>query len=107
MKKILKFLALVIAAAILVQALPFMVVDVAGVSNYEKEAKQQHTIDLYKGTDTGLDPDVILNRETGIVMLLRLVGKEDEAELMPEADVKTKLAEFKDSDTVSSWAKNR
>jgi len=77
-------------------------------NNYTQQAQQLHDLGLYSGisTDT-FDPDLssALNRETGIVMLLRLFGLEGAANAMTESEVNEALSRFSDAGSISSWAK--
>lgn len=82
----------------------------AAANSMEKEAKQLNDLGLYKGTSTtGFDPDLEskLDRQTGVVMLLRVFGSEQEADAMGPEEVVSKLARFTDADTISSWARNQ
>jgi hypothetical protein len=79
----------------------------AGSFSYEAEAQVLNDLGLYKGiSETEFNPDLgsALNRETGVVMLLRIFGLQDEAEAITDADAT--LAKFSDVATISSWAKN-
>lgn len=110
MKKVKKFLVTVILAAILMQAVPFTVAVWAGGYNYESQANALNKLGLYKGiSETEYIPDLgsAVNRETGVVMLLRIFGQEEEALLLSNADANAKLANFKDGGTVSEWAKKQ
>ncbi|MCW2278768.1 S-layer family protein [Heliophilum fasciatum] len=74
---------------------------------YTAEAQKLNDLGLYKGiSTTTFDPDLgtVLNRETGVVMLLRIFGLEADAQAITDADVT--LAKFVDAATISSWAKN-
>jgi len=94
-------------------ALLFMLIPAAyaaGAFSYEAEAQVLNDLGLYKGIScTSFDPDLgsALNRETGVVMLLRIFGLEAEAEAMADADVDAALARFSDADEISGWARNQ
>jgi hypothetical protein len=82
----------------------------AATYTYENEANALHTAGLYEGiSETEFVPDLgtKLDRETGVTMLLRLFGQEDEALALSEADANAKLAKFTDGGTVSDWAKKQ
>lgn len=77
-----------------------------GSFTYSSEAQVLNDLGLYKGISPNtFDPDLgaALNRETGVVMLLRMSGLEREALEMEDAD--TVLAKFSDAASVSDWAK--
>lgn len=72
------------------------------------EAKVLNDLGLYKGTSpTEFKPDLggSLDRQTGVVMLLRLFGQETAALQLSDAETETALAGFKDAGTIPSWAK--
>ncbi len=72
----------------------------------EKEARILYRLGLYKGiSNMAFEPDLgsILNRETGVCMLLRLFGIEYEIEKIQNAD--EILKQFKDFNNISKWAK--
>lgn len=76
---------------------------------YESEATVLNSLGLYNGiSETSFDPDLgaALDRETGIVMLLRVFGLESAALDLTDAEVNTALAGFSDAQSISSWAKN-
>lgn len=74
---------------------------------YESKAQTLNDLGLYHGiSKDGFDPDLgsALNRETGIVMLIRLFGLEKEASSITNAD--EILSKFSDASEISAWAKN-
>lgn len=74
--------------------------------NYRAEAKKLNDLGLYNGISaTTYNPDLsaLLDRETGVVMLLRIFGLESEAEAITDADAI--LAKFSDASKISGWAK--
>lgn len=74
--------------------------------NYEAEAQKLNDLGLYNGiSTTAYNPDLsaLLDRETGVLMLLRIFGLESEAEAITDAD--RTLAKFSDASKISSWAK--
>ncbi len=81
----------------------------AGTNSYRYEAQAQvlNDLGLYNGiSTTSFEPDLgsALNRETGIVMLIRLFGLEAEAAGMTNAD--EILSSFSDAGEISDWARN-
>lgn len=78
-----------------------------GFYNQDQAAALNH-LGLYSGiSNTSFDPDLgaSLNRETGVVMLLRLLGLQDNALAMTDAEADTILLRFTDAARISSWAK--
>ncbi len=74
---------------------------------YENQAKTLNDLGLYQGiSEQRFEPDLgsTLNRETGIVMLIRLFGLEIEASNITNAD--EILSKFSDAGEISTWAKN-
>ncbi len=75
--------------------------------SYEHEAVVLHELGLYKGiSETEFIPDLgtTLNRETGVVMLLRLFGLANQADAVQDPD--SILGRFDDADKIAGWAKN-
>ncbi len=52
------------------------------VDNYEKYAEKLSIVEVFKGTDNGFELDRAPTRLEGLVMLIRLLGKEDDAKAM-------------------------
>ncbi|MFZ5987224.1 MAG: Ig-like domain-containing protein [Bacillota bacterium] len=78
--------------------------------SYETEAKDLYDLGLYKGmSPTDYVPNLggKLDRETGVVMLLRLFGQEEDALALTAEDVTAKLAKFSDAEKISDWAKKQ
>lgn len=74
---------------------------------YERQAQTLNDLGLYQGiSQEQFNPDLgsALNRETGIVMLIRLFGLEAEATGINNAD--EILSRFSDAGRISSWARN-
>ncbi|MDD3269450.1 MAG: S-layer homology domain-containing protein [Syntrophomonadaceae bacterium] len=74
----------------------------------EAQAAALNHLGLYNGiSNTSFNPDLgaSLNRETGVVMLLRLLGLQDDALAMTDAQANTILLKFTDAARISSWAK--
>lgn len=67
-----------------------------------------HNMGLYAGTNPNqFTPDLegSLNREQGIVLLLRLLGQERAALAMTEAERRAALARFSDRSSIPDWAR--
>ncbi|MDD4390467.1 MAG: S-layer homology domain-containing protein, partial [Eubacteriales bacterium] len=98
-----KIISLVLFALLLLSGVAYSAEDF----NYTAEAQKLNDLGLYKGVSTTtFDPDLgtVLNRETGVVMLLRIFGLASEIETITDADVT--LAKFSDAAKIPSWAKN-
>lgn len=93
MKKIYKLLLLVLALASLF-------VTTAFASNYDSVAQEMKTLGLFQGTAAGFDLDRAPTRTEAAVMLVRLLGKENEAKTQYSAG--TISNPFTD---VPDWAK--
>lgn len=77
---------------------------------YEKEAYALYKLGLYKGiNETWFDPDLgtALDRQTGVVMLLRMFGQEEEAKKLTTEEANAILSKFKDSGTIASWSRKQ
>ncbi|MCX7922454.1 MAG: Ig-like domain-containing protein [Clostridia bacterium] len=107
MRNLKKFMAVVVAVAIMVTA---MVPAFAAESfNFEDEANALNKLGLYAGTSTdSFNPalDQALTREAGIVLLVAMFGLTEDAKNMSAEEVDEALAKYTDKDQVSSWAKN-
>lgn len=108
MKKIEKLISL-IAVFTLLATVTVPVLAVADATyTYGANAQKLNDLGLYNGiSDTEFNPDLgtALNRETGVVMLLRLLGLEGDAQEMSDEDVAEALAKFSDADEVSAYAR--
>lgn len=81
----------------------------AGAFMYEQEARELHDLGLLNGTETPIfNPDLAaaVDRETGVVMILRLLDLEEAALAMPAEQVETILSRFSDASEISSWARS-
>ena len=89
----------------------FLVPAFADSFSYEKEAEILYKLGLYKGTsvdDYVPNLEGKLDRQTGVVMLLRLFGQEEEALEIPMADAAAKLAaKFSDAADIADWAQRQ
>jgi len=108
MKQQMKYLVLAMVIIMLTQAISFTLVGGSESFSYEAEAQTLNDLGLYNGiSETTFDPDLgaALNRETGVVMLLRIFGLEEEASALTNAETDAILAQYSDADSIASWAK--
>lgn len=78
--------------------------------NYENEANSLYKLGMYKGiNETWFDPDLgtPLDRQTGVVMLLRMFGQEDDAKSLTYEKANAILSKFRDSGAIADWAKKQ
>lgn len=77
---------------------------------YENEAEALHILGLYKGINANTflpDLAVQLDRQTGVTMLLRLFGQEEEARALTDEKTNSILSKFKDASSIAAWAKKQ
>ena len=107
MKKRKMLISLAAAFALLASvAVPALAADTT--YTYSDQANTLHDLGLYNGiSQTEFDPDLgtALDRQTGVVMLLRLFGLEGDAHEMSDEDAAAALAKFSDADEVSAYSK--
>jgi len=102
------FLALIVSSYTSVFAAASSPLSGAAGSSTADKAALLNSLGLYNGTSTtGFTPDLEsqLNRETGIVMLIRLMGMEADAQAMTDEETAAALSKFSDASSLSSWAK--
>ncbi|WP_265447800.1 Ig-like domain-containing protein [Acetivibrio straminisolvens] len=108
MKNLKKLLAVLVVISMVST---FLVPAFADSFSYEKEAEELYKLGLYKGTsETEYVPNLEgkLDRQTGVVMLLRLFGQEDEAlEIPMEEAAATLAAKFSDAADIADWAQRQ
>lgn len=108
MKNLKKLLAVLVVIAMVST---FLVPAFADSFSYENEANDMYELGLYKGTSTTekvLNLGGKLDRQTGVVMILRLFGQEEEALKMVAEDATAKLeAKFSDAADIADWAKKQ
>lgn len=108
MNSLKKMIAMLVAVAMLATfVVPAFAAD--GFT-YETQAKNLYDLGLYKGTDsTTYVPNLggKLDRQTGVVMLLRLFGQEEDALALTTEDAAAKLASFTDAATIADWAQKQ
>jgi len=108
MKNLKKVLASLLVVALM--ASMAIVPAFAEAFSYEKEAVQLNQVGLYLGIrEDVFDPDLgtALDRQTGVVMLLRIFGQEEEAKLLTNEQADALLAKFTDVGTIADWAKKQ
>ncbi|NLL06771.1 MAG: hypothetical protein GX270_13530 [Clostridiaceae bacterium] len=108
MKNLKKMLASLVVVAMM--ASMALVPAFAATLSYEKEAEQLNKVGLYLGiSETEFIPDLetLLDRQTGVVMLLRMFGQEEEAKLLSDEEANSMLAKFTDAGTIADWAKKQ
>ena len=108
MKNLKKVLASLLVVALM--ASMAIVPAFAEAFSYEKEAVQLNQVGLYLGIrEDVFDPDLgtALDRQTGVVMLLRIFGQEEEAKLLTNEQADALLAKFTDAGTIADWAKKQ
>lgn len=110
MKNLKKMLASLVAVAMI--ASMAIVPAFAATFTYEKEAEALNKVGLYKGISTDptkpdYDLGTALDRQTGVIMVLRMFGQEDEALLLTDEQANSKLAKFKDAGTIATWSKKQ
>lgn len=74
---------------------------------YETEAEQLYDLGLFKGvSDTEYKPELetVLTRETGLVLVIRAMGMEEEVQAMTAEEITAQLAKVEDLDTIYDWA---
>ncbi len=77
-------------------------------SSYYEQARVLYNLNLYKGTSaTYFEPDLesYVDRETAIVLVLRLFGKTSDVENYYDYRVQSILSAYSDGGDVSSWAR--
>ncbi|MEN2776291.1 Ig-like domain-containing protein [Acetivibrio clariflavus] len=108
MKILKKFLGIIVAASV-ISSIAIVPVS-ANTYIYEKEANILYKLGLYKGiNETRFDPDLgtALDRQTGVVMLLRIFGQEEEAKTLTYDKANAILSKFKDADKIADWSKRQ
>jgi hypothetical protein len=107
-KKILRLISLAAIFALLAGiTVPALMAD-ASTFTYRAEANVLNDLGLYNGiSETSFDPDLgtAVDRQTGIVMLLRMFGLADAAEALSDEDVASALAGYTDAAELASYAK--
>jgi len=105
MKNLKKLLAVLVVVTLLATS---MMPAFAASYTYSTQAQKLYDLGLYKGSSaTGFEPDLgsALDRQQGVVMLIRLLGKEPAALALTSSEVNATLIIFSDADKLASWAK--
>jgi len=108
MKKI--FTNLIIYTLVLLFISMSPIVIFADVYYFELNAEELYRHGLYKGiSSTSYNPGLgmLADRETGIIMLLRLLNEEQNALVLSDSEANQLLSDFKDSVQISFWAKKQ
>lgn len=77
---------------------------------YVDEVNLLHQANLYLGiSKTMFDPDLgsLVDRQTAIIILLRILNYEDKSKEMPDNEVNSILEKYSDSNKIALWAKNQ
>lgn len=107
MKSLKSCLTVIIMLAVILAPTPGFAAK-SSVFSYTGEAQKLKDLGLYNGVSTDtFNPDLgtALDRQTGVVMLLRIFGLEADALALTDAD--TILAKFTDASTIADWAKKQ
>ena len=106
MRNLKKLFAVVMTVAMLAS---LMVPALAADSfKYEAEAKKLYDLGLFQGNSaTSYEPDLgtSLNRQAGLALAIRLMGKDAEVDAMTAEEISTQLAKIVDADEITEWAK--
>lgn len=106
MRNLKKLFAVIMTVAMLASV---MVPALAADSfSYEAEAKKLYDLGLFKGNSTtSYVPDLgtALNRQAGLALTIRLLGKDAEVLAMTEEEVAEQLAKIVDANEINDWAK--
>lgn len=107
MRNLKKVLSVLIVMAMLLTS--FVPAFAASQFTYEAQARTLYDLGLFKGVST--DPDVFdpalgldMDRQSGVVMMLRLVGKIDTANSIDQAEAEEILSKYTDADEIEDWA---
>jgi hypothetical protein len=111
MRNLKKTWAIMLVIAMMVTTMIPAFADTETSLRYENEAESLNALGLYKGiSEDEFDPDLEseLDRQTGVIMLLRLFGSETEALEMTEEDADMILEDkFSDAADIADWAKKQ
>ncbi len=105
LKNLKKLIAVLI---IIVMSVTAMMPVLAESYSYTVQAQALYNLGIFKGSSVGTyEPDLggPLDRQQGVVMLLRLLGKEAAAFALSSTDVNSALSIFSDTDKIAEWAK--
>ncbi len=106
-----KNLKKLLAVLVVISMVSTLMVSAFGATfTYETQAKNLYDLGLYKGTDPeSYVPNLEgrLDRQTGVVMLLRLFGQEEDSLALTEEQANAKLTGFSDVASIEVWAKKQ
>ena len=107
MRNLKKLLAVVVTLAMIITfAIPAFAADTTPV--YGAQAQTLNTLGLYDGTSaTSFVPDLgtAVDRETGVALLVKMLGDKTAALAMASADKDAALASYTDLASLQAWAK--
>jgi hypothetical protein len=99
-----RVVALLVVVAMLLIQLPMMAF---ATVLHQAEAEALHDLGLFEGITQGTFTPALenpLNRQEGITILLRLLGKTAEADAITPEEIETALAKYTDKNEVADWA---
>ncbi len=99
---------LIAAPVITIMVIMTMMSALADSYSYLPQTNALYNIGVLKGSTVGtFEPDLEgpLDRQQGVVMLLRLLGKEAAAFSLSSTDVNSTLSIFSDKDKIADWAR--
>jgi hypothetical protein len=103
MRNLKKLLAVIMAVAMLASIMvPALAAD------YDDDAQKLYNLGLFKGSSgSSYQPDLdgTLTREQGLTLMIRAMGKDEEALGMSEAEINEQLAKVEDAADITDWAK--
>jgi len=77
-------------------------------ADYDDDAQKLYKLGLFKGTSGSSyqpDLDATLIRETGLALMIRAMGLEEEVLAMSDAEVNEQLAKVVDASDIADWAR--
>jgi hypothetical protein len=103
MRNLKKLLAVIMAVAMLASIMvPALAAD------YDDDARKLYDLGLFKGSSgSSYQPDLdgTLTREQGLTLMIRAMGKDEEALGMSEAEINEQLAKVEDAADITDWAR--
>jgi hypothetical protein len=103
MRNLKKLLAVIMAVAMLASIMvPALAAD------YDDDAQKLYNLGLFKGSSgSSYQPDLDgkLTREQGLTLMIRAMGKDEEALGMSEAEINEQLAKVEDAADITDWAR--
>lgn len=103
MRSLKKLLAVIMTVAMIASIMvPALAAD------YDDDAQKLYKLGLFKGTSGSSyqpDLDATLIRETGLALMIRAMGLEEEVLAMSDAEVNEQLAKVVDASDIADWAR--